>query len=133
MADVRSCVENNNKKRFELINDPQSPNEYLIRAVQGHTIKSVKDEELLTKLSLDIEDKEKSIYKYNTACHGTYSKVLDLIQQNGLCRMARNSIHFAPGVPGFDTVISGMRFSCEIVIEANINQSAFDELPWFVS
>ena len=41
MADIRAVVSDNKKKRFELIDHDTVPGEYLIRAVQGHTIKEV--------------------------------------------------------------------------------------------
>ena len=53
MADVHNVVESNNKKRFELIENPEVKGLWLIRAVQGHSISAVKDEELLEPLVLD--------------------------------------------------------------------------------
>lgn len=41
----------------------------------------------------------------------------------GLSRMARTHIHFAPGEPGADSVISGMRRSCQVVIYINIDKA----------
>ena len=38
----------------------------------------------------------------------------------GLNKMARNHVHMAIGMPGKNGVISGMRASCEIVIEVNM-------------
>ena len=48
VADVEQVVESNNKKRFELVKKGE---EYWIRAVQGHSMESVKDEELLTPIT----------------------------------------------------------------------------------
>jgi 2'-phosphotransferase len=39
--------------------------------------------------------------------HGTYRRFWPSIQKEGLSRMKRNHIHFAPGMPGKDGVISG--------------------------
>ena len=39
--------------------------------------------------------------------------------KEGLCRMARNHIHFAAAMPGEDGVISGMRGSCQVSIYVN--------------
>lgn len=44
---------------------------WFIRAVQGHTIGEVKDDELLTKITNDINDPE-NVFKYNEIVHGTY-------------------------------------------------------------
>lgn len=48
--------------------------------------------------------------------HGTYYRHWDQIKQQGLSRMHRRHIHFSPGLPGDDGVISGMRSSCQIYI-----------------
>jgi hypothetical protein len=53
--------------------------------------------------------------------------------KNGLCRMARNNIHMALGLPQQDSVISGMRNSCQIVVELNITRAVFDKIPHFIS
>lgn len=47
--------------------------------------------------------------------------------------MARNSIHMAVGLPGKNGVISGMRSSCEVVVEVNINKAVHSAVPFFVS
>jgi RNA:NAD 2'-phosphotransferase (TPT1/KptA family) len=52
--------------------------------VQGHTITTVHDEELLRPI-LDP-------FQYEEVVHGTYLKVVDLIMKDGLCKMARNHI-----------------------------------------
>jgi 2'-phosphotransferase len=44
---VEQVVESNNKKRFELV---QKDGVYWIRAVQGHTMQTVKDEDLLKSI-----------------------------------------------------------------------------------
>jgi 2'-phosphotransferase len=40
--------------------------------------------------------------------------------KGGLNKMARNHVHLAAGLPGKDGVISGMRSSCQVVIELNM-------------
>lgn len=54
-------------------------------------MKIVNTDELLTK----IEDAS----LYPVVIHGTFTKFWGLIQPEGLKRMARNHIHFAPGMP----------------------------------
>ncbi len=57
---------------------------YWIRAVQGHTIETVHDEELLRPI-LDP-------FQFEEVVHGTYLKVVEPIMKTGLCKMARNHI-----------------------------------------
>ena len=56
------------------------------------------------------------------AIHGTYHAALENIMKQGLSRMTRQHVHFAPGEPGEDGVISGMRKSCQIYIYLNIQK-----------
>jgi hypothetical protein len=63
----------------------------------------------------------------------------------GLCKMARNHIrkyHFNPlhinidmaiGMPGKKGVISGMRGSCEVVVEINLVNAIKQGVPFFIS
>ena len=135
LADVQGMVASNAKQRYELKENPDFEGQYLIRAVQGHSIKTVQDEELLTKLSEDFGEAD-SIYSFVSICHGTYKEVLKPILENGMCRMSRNNIHFAPGLmlPGTNDVISGMRNSCQMVVDLNLTQSAVaGGVPWYIS
>ncbi|XP_045605908.1 tRNA 2'-phosphotransferase 1 isoform X2 [Procambarus clarkii] len=52
----------------------------------------------------------------STVVHGTYYSHWNSIKEQGLSRMKRTHIHFAPGLPGESGVISGMRSSCQILI-----------------
>jgi 2'-phosphotransferase len=72
----------------------------------------VKTEELLTPIT--------NPFTYDMIVHGTYLQPLPLIMKGGLNKMARNHVHMAVGLPGGDGVISGMRGSCEIIIELNM-------------
>lgn len=47
--------------------------------------------------------------------------------------MARNHIHMAIGMPGKKGVISGMRGSCEVVVEINLVKAIKQGVPFFVS
>lgn len=85
---IRSVVDNNDKKRFE-IEDREG--DLFIRATQGHSIKMVNTEDLLTKIT------DPSLYPI--VVHGTFSKFWPSIRAEGLKRMTRNHIHFAPGMP----------------------------------
>lgn len=48
--------------------------------------------------------------------------------------MARNHVHLAIGLPG-DGVISGMRASCQVVIEINMTKAMHGEhqIPFWIS
>ena len=115
-TDIQKVVSDNNKKRFELKQDENFPELWLIRAVQGHSMTEVADEYLMTPLT------PASVFSYKTVIHGTYNKFLKPILEEGLCRMSRNSIHMAMGFPG-NSVISGMRKSCEVVVEVNVTKA----------
>jgi 2'-phosphotransferase len=59
--------------------------------------------------------------------HGTYFNAWDLIKDTGLKTMARNHVHFAIGMPGDKSVISGMRNTC---IKAIINYTFLKRLSF---
>jgi 2'-phosphotransferase len=59
--------------------------------------------------------------------HGTYLEAYDKIKETGLNKMGRNHIHMAIGYPGSDGVISGMRGSCEVIIEINLAKAMLGE------
>lgn len=71
-------------------------------------MKCVNTEDLLTKIT---DPKQ-----YPIVVHGTFRKFWPFIKEEGLKRMSRNHIHFAPGMPKEEGVISGMRGSCDIII-----------------
>ncbi|KAL3468455.1 KptA family-domain-containing protein [Aspergillus heterothallicus] len=76
---------------------------YLIRATQGHSIKSVEAEALLERLTLDQPDKLPK-----TVVHGTFHSVWPLILESGGLRcMGRNHVHFATG-PSLSSVLEGI-------------------------
>jgi RNA 2'-phosphotransferase, Tpt1 / KptA family len=96
----------------------------------------VHDEELLKPI-LDP-------FQFEEVVHGTYLKVVEPIMAKGLCKMARNHIRkfyflchcvldMAIGMPGKKGVISGMRQSCEVVVEINIVKAVKDGVPFFIS
>lgn len=140
-ADIRRVVESNDKQRFRIdtkiikysSEEPKSKpaksksksnfasytfseNEEgekvaCIRANQGHSIPGICFDELLTAIS---DDELKDL----TIVHGTYMDCWENhIRKEGLSKMNRNHIHFAPGLPsGKDEVISGMRKTCQVYI-----------------
>ena len=98
---VKAVLSACEKQRMELF---EEDGELLIRAAQGHSIKDVKTEDLLTEIT--------NPFKYNEIVHGTYLEFFKLIMDSGLNKMSRNHVHFAIGYPGSDGLISGMRSSC---------------------
>lgn len=81
---VFKVVKENDKKRFEVI--LRDGVEY-IRAVQGHSISNVKNEEALDLIT--------NIFNYPTIIHGTYYEAWKLIEKSGLNKMNRNAIRMA--------------------------------------
>lgn len=47
--------------------------------------------------------------------------------------MSRNHIHFAPGLPKENGVISGMRGSCDIYIEIDMFAAIKDGIKFYIS
>ena len=90
-------------------------------------------EELLTPITCNFKD-DYNIFNFDTVVHGTEIKVLKIILEDGLCRMARNHIHMAIGLPEQNGVISGMRTCSEVVVEINLAKSVLGaEIPMFIS
>ncbi|XP_068682076.1 tRNA 2'-phosphotransferase 1-like isoform X3 [Montipora foliosa] len=116
--DIRQVVANNDKQRFALRDDP-STKRLQIRANQGHTMQ-VDDIELEL-----ITDHTKA----PVVLHGTYRDCWPQIKAQGLSRMKRNHIHFAPGEPGEE----GMRRSCEVLIFVNLKKALSDGFKFYRS
>lgn len=82
-----------------------------IRASQGHSLKFIDPDLLLTAIPSD------ELAQIPVIVHGTYQQPWKIIQEQGLNRMNRNHIHFAPGLPkDKEQVISGMRKTCTVYI-----------------
>jgi len=134
-SDIVEVVRTNDKKRFTIAVKPAS--DYYddkdghiecIRANQGHTIKSVDPDQLLTRLSPE------ELAAFPTIVHGTYFGAWDAIKKCGyLSRMNRQHIHFAVGLLGEDGVISGMRKSCEVYVYIDPVKCANDNIIFYRS
>lgn len=110
VEDIRHVVDANEKKRFAIaIIDGV---EY-IRANQGHTIATIRDECLLETIPPDDWKSIEDCY------HGTYTKFLERIKRDGLKSMGRNHMHFAHGDQEGAT-ISGMREDCDIKLVLDV-------------
>ena len=115
------------KQRFKLIRHPAT-GAVLIRANQGHTMRSVDAEKLLTRLTPGDVD------TYPYVVHGTTARAWPMIQKTGLNKMARNHIHFAIGLPDDAGVISGMRGSSAVLVELDLAAVlAAGNIPMYIS
>lgn len=126
--DVQVAVQSNDKKRFET---KIEADKVLIRAVQGHSMKTVDDNSLLKRLNADDPNLPK------VCVHGTYRRNVDSIQRNGLLVgggvSQRNHVHFAPYEPHDGRVISGMRYNCEVAIYIDLPTAIREGVPFFQS
>ena len=122
LGHIAQVVRDNDKKRFELTDFNGA---LMIRAVQGHTISRVSDEELLHPIT-DSSDVPVCI-------HGTYKAALPSIISLGLSRMKRNHIHFSAGEPNDGRVISGMRRSSEVLIYIDVSKAMSAGITFFRS
>jgi len=121
VTDVEEVVRNCSKQRYALSTGANG--ELLIRANQGHSIKTVEvDLEEIT----DPDEAPKVV-------HGTNFKAWNDIQKTGLSRMKRNHIHFSAGELGTDGVISGMRSSAQVYIYIDVHKAMRDGLQFFRS
>lgn len=122
--DVKRVVETNDKQRFKL--QPHSENGRLqIRANQGHSVQ-VEDLELKPVLAGSSDCPSEAV-------HGSYLRNWNSIKQHGLSRMKRTHIHLAPGLPGEEGVISGMRKDCDLAIFIDVTKALSDGIQFFCS
>jgi len=119
---IYEVVKDNNKKRFEI--QKIYGKEY-IRAVQGHTLTEVKNEEALEEIP--------NIYDYPTIIHGTYFEAWEFIKKTGLNRMSRNCIHFAIGDNNDKNVISGMRGNVQLIVEIDAPLCVANGIKMYIS
>ncbi|KAL3320609.1 tRNA 2'-phosphotransferase 1 [Cichlidogyrus casuarinus] len=120
---IEDVVNDNNKRRFEIREDPEGSGRSQIRAVQGHSVE-IRDLDLKTLTDPSA---------FPEVIHGTYYRAWADIKNSGLCRMQRNHIHFAPGESPDDGVVSGMRNSAEVLIFIDLPAAIKDGYQFFVS
>jgi RNA:NAD 2'-phosphotransferase (TPT1/KptA family) len=123
MSDVKRVVNGDKKGRFTLQGD-FATDRLKICANQGHTmeVEAFDLREILGGTDPDM-----------VVIHGTNRAAWDKIRGEGLSRMGRKHIHFAPGEPGGSGVISGMRESCEVMIYLHLQKAIQDGLEFFQS
>ncbi|KAL9644302.1 hypothetical protein ABK040_005763 [Willaertia magna] len=124
---IEKTVKENDKQRFQLIQDENG--EWLIKAKQGHSMKTVQDLELQAITSIE----DLGEYK-DSVIHGTYfDSYSKIITSGGLSRMKRLHIHFAIGEPEQGHVISGMRKSAQVIFFLNVELALKDGIALFKS
>jgi 2'-phosphotransferase len=102
-----------------------------LRANQGHTVAGLDPDLLLTR----VDDPS----QLPCVVHGTYRAAWPAIQAQGLCRMKRNHVHFASGLPSgggagnSGGVVSGMRASAEVLVYVNAAAAMALGVIFFVS
>lgn len=126
--DVEDIVTEDAKHRFELTDQRGN---MMIRAVQGHSLKVVEDNQLLRQIDPD---------NLPDCCvHGTYWKHFESIKFHGLLaggrkgRTYRNHVHFSSFHPGDRRVISGMRSDSQIAIWIDLQKAIDDGIPFYWS
>ena len=129
VSDVEDVVHLSDKQRFELRTED---GELLIRAVQGHSMHVVRDDQLLRSLRVDDDELP------DVCVHGTFKKHLSSILRVGLLAGgtrigSRNHVHFIPHEPGDGRVISGLRDGNQIAIYLDLRAALGDGVPFFVS
>ncbi len=128
VADVERVVRQSDKRRFELRTEN---GELLVRAAQGHSMRVVRDDQLLR--SLRVDDNELP----DVCVHGTFKRHLSSILCVGLLAGgtsgSRNHVHFIPHEPGDGRVISGLRDGNQIAIYLDLRAALGDGVPFFVS
>ncbi|KAK2715018.1 tRNA 2'-phosphotransferase 1-like isoform X2 [Artemia franciscana] len=118
--DVRRVVGVNSKKRFMFEIDDVG---FKIKANQGHTIE-------VPNLELEPITDPSSV---PVCIHGTYMKLWPNLRKNGIHRMSRQHIHFAPGEPGKEGVVSGARSDCTLFIYVNLAKAMKAGLKFYRS
>ena len=130
LEEVEREARSNDKQRYEVVSREGCR---MIRATQGHSISTVRDEELLEPVD--------SARLPEVCAYGTYPKHWASILAGGLRasgpkgagKHKRNYIHFAPYDVGDARLISGMRPNCDVVIYIDLRKALADDIPFFTS
>ena len=126
-AEVIDVIHHNQKNRFEV---SFQSGHYQVRALQGHSISHVRDDLVLTQLS--IEDTPEY------AAHGTYYDFYESILRHGLMAGGqqgpsfRRHVHLVEQLP-WEGAISGMRSDCDLVIWIRTREAAASGVRFFRS
>ena len=124
--EIREVVRTNDKGRFQMQEHDRG---LRIRACQGHTIATVRVEQVAQAISSDNLPP--------VIVHGTGAHLSESIRSKGLLAgglsNTRNDVHFAPGLPGGTGGRSGMRSDCTLYVYLDGQQALQRSLPMFLS
>jgi 2'-phosphotransferase len=123
LEELAELVRLDKKTRFSLI---QEGEEWLIRANQGHSLKEVISEDLLTLIS------EEDVNKFPIAVHGTTLLAWESIQKMGLSKMERNHIHFAIS-DDLTQTLSGFRVKSEVLVYIDVKKCMHAGMTFWIS
>jgi len=123
VQEITEVVHTNDKGRFQI---KEWNGQLMIRAVQGHSIRTVRTDLIATPIMADTLPP--------VIVHGTTSSFSESIRLRGLLAGGlagtRNDVHFATGVKG---VRSGMRRSCDMFVYLDGQRALEQNLPLFRS
>mmetsp|Transcript_139545 Transcript_139545/g.313642 ORF Transcript_139545/g.313642 Transcript_139545/m.313642 type:complete len:287 (-) Transcript_139545:71-931(-) len=125
---IREVVGSSDKQRFKIIWEEERE---LIRANQGHSFSGL-DMDLLCKAVTVLNPGE-------VCCHGTFRRLKASIQEKGLIgggldrENFKRDIHFSVKHPRDDTVISGMRETCSLVVYLDFPKAVEDGMKFYRS
>lgn len=115
--DIETTVEHSSKKRFSIKDNK-------IRANQGHSTEVAKFLDF-TKILNPIENWE----DIPICIHGTYAKLLPIIEKEGLSRRDRHAVHLCTGLDA----VSGIRADCNTLIYIDTEKAIKDGLKFYRS
>jgi 2'-phosphotransferase len=121
-SEFSGSVDNSSKNREE-----EEEQIMCIRASQGHSIKMIDPDLLLTKLSPE------ELAKIPCIVHGTNMDAWKSIAEQGLSKMARTHIHLATGLPQDNGVISGMRRTATVYVYVDSEACTRDGIEFYIS
>ncbi|KAJ1991914.1 tRNA 2'-phosphotransferase [Dimargaris cristalligena] len=148
LATLQYVVDRDAKQRYTLREETSSsPPGWYIRANQGHSLKASSltlhehtrgcGPHPFARLPSLVADLELALIRTPTeipvVVHGSQETNWPSIAQQGLKRMSRNHIHFAPNLPGANEVISGMRKKCDLRIYIDVPKAMQDGIRFYRS
>jgi len=119
--DVDVMVRRDAKQRFTLSEDG-----FRIRAAQGHTMRHIKDQELLERIC-DSSDLPEEVV------HGTYMSCWPSIRKEGLRVMKRNHVDFARTLGRDAQVVSGSRSDAEVAVWLDLGMAVRAGMIFYTS
>jgi RNA:NAD 2'-phosphotransferase (TPT1/KptA family) len=128
LSEVCDVVRFNPKPQYEIIEeDPH----FKIRALQGHLLKEMKDEELLATLSLDDPTLPQE------CIHGNYVQNMESIKYHGFLlggfkAKSKNHVHYSIQIP-YEKHVVGIRANSDIALCVDVRRAMRDGIEFFCS